>query len=876
MKNLKKTTILLLLIAAAVWVLSQFVRLPFLPVHPHAAIPQHTALMLQLGPDDLKNLQSEAGKISLASLAAPTTLVADLAAYQKHFAPIFTQKKQAETLALLQPTRSRGLDAMFIFDEMRDNDLAAILGKNRDWRMRKSLFKGHEVFTVKIGADEFAFARYRNLLLFARHAYLVENSLSQLGRPASSLCRDSGFSGVAKAISPSANELPVLVNLAELGPQFSPLLDPAGVHSLDGLGGVARWLRLDLPLGNQATTWHGTFSLAEGHPIMDANAKGKPHSYKQALTALPDNLAAFVWLSCDRITADKESGLWRTYLAPWAADEVAIAYGEPLEAGASEQFFLIKTKDAKSAEAKMESLAKRLESPEVADFQVFKIRRFKGLPLDKMLRLNGQMADPYGTVLGEYMLFSNSKNGIERWLEKYLAGQTFAKNAEFLQTLQGLAAVPDGLLHFASDQAWPLVSPLFDEGVLAKIGRNPLNFSHLTASYTRSGKVCELQFSTSAPTAKATETAPANILWKTPLGSAAAIAPAVFTNPQSGEVEIFVQDASRTAYLLSKSGRILWRRELGEPILSKIWQLDLNSDSEMQFAFSTASGIYVVDHEGEDVAGFPLKLQTPASNGVTVIDFFKSNEYQFFIACENGSAYGFDERGSPVEGWRPKTGIGTVRHPLTHFQAKGKDFLVLLDTAGMLNVFQKNGEYRFPKKDLLAKIPQAPDFQADGDSYRIVVCDEKGRVTVTNLEGAGFNLNLNVGTKSSPSGAGGRVKFAFSNVTGDERKDYLALSGSDLAVFFYEKSSFKKAFSHAFGQPQDAVFAVQWMGHEKALVGTVCEAKSQISLLDGEGKLLPQFPLAGTTEFSIVDLLGDGKPVILTGNGASVVAYSLE
>ena len=354
-----------------------------------------------------------------------------------------------------------------------------------------------------------------------------------------------------------------------------------------------------------------------------------------------------------------------------------------------------------------------------------------------------------------------------------------------------------------------------------------------------------------------------------PLGNAVAIQPAVFTNPQSGEVEIFVQDASRTAYLLSKAGRILWRRELGEPIQSQIWQLDLNSDEETQFAFSTASGIYVVDHEGEDVAGFPLRLQTPASNGVTVIDFFNSNEYEFFIACENGVAYGFNERGSPGEGWRPKTGVGVVRHPLTHFQAKGKDFLVLLDTAGMLNVFQKNGEYRFPKKDLASKFLQAPDFQADGDSYRIVVCDEKGRVTVTNLEGAGFNLSLNVAKKQS-------VKFAFGNVTGDERKDYLALSGSDLAVFFYEKSSFKKAFSLAFGQPQDAVFAVQWVGREKALVGTVCEAKSQISLLDGEGKLLPQFPLAGTTEFSIVDLLGDGKPVILTGNGASVVAYSLE
>ncbi|MCC6725320.1 MAG: hypothetical protein IT258_12510 [Saprospiraceae bacterium] len=869
MKQFRRISLLLLLAAALVWVLSQYVRLPLLPVHPHDAIPQHTAAILQLGANDLDALQSESGRNSLASLVASSALVLDLTAYQKHFAPILMQKKQAETLALLQPTRSRGLDVLFVFDEMRSNDLDAILGKNRDWRVRKSIFKDHDVFTVKTGEEEFALARYRNLLLFARHAYLVENALSQLGRPADAICRNSGFSSLTKGDSKSENSLPIWLNLAELGPQFSPLLDPANVHSMDGLSSLSRWFRLDLPLINKAATWHGAFSLAEGHPIMDANAKGKAHSYQQALAALPDNLAAFAWLACSRITADKETGLWRTYLAPWAADEVAVAYGEPLEAGASEQFLLIKTKDQKAAESKLEALAKRLESSEVADFQVFKIRRFNGLPLDKMLGLSSQMSNPYGTVLGDYVLFSNSKNGIERWLEKYLAGQTFAKKAEFLQSLQGLEAAPDGLFHFSSDQAWPLVSPLFNEELLAKIGRNPLNFSQLTATFTRSGKVCNLQFTTPATSAKAQETAPANILWKVPLGNSAAIAPAVFKNPQSGEVEIFVQDASHTIYLLSKAGRILWRRDLDERILSKIWQLDLNSDEETQFTFSTANGIYVVDHAGEDVAGFPLRLQTPASNGVTVIDFFKSHEYEFFIACENGSAYGFDERGSPVEGWRPKTDIGTVKHPMTHFQAKGKDFLVLLDTAGMLNVFQKNGEYRFPKKDLQAKILQAPDFQADGDSYRIVVCDEKGRVTVTNLEGAGFNLALNVGKKQS-------VNFAFDDVMGDDRKDYLALSGSDLAVFFYEKSSFKKGFSHAFEQPQDAVFTVKWAGREKALVGTVCEAKSQISLLDGEGKLLPQFPLAGTTKFSVVDLLGDGIPVVITANGASVVAYSLD
>ncbi len=867
MKKIKKPLLFILAVIAALAILGQFVRLPFLGVHPHAAIPRHTAVVIPLNAENFRQLQSEEGKKNLASLAVPTDLLADMAAFETNFAKLFTQKKKGEILAVLQPTRSTGMDALFVFDGMRDNDLEAILGKNPPWRMRKSIFKNNDVFTVQVEKEEYALARYRNLLLFARHAYLVENALSQLEKPANSLCRDSGFSGVANGVSPSENSLPVLLNLAELGPQFSPLLDPARLHDLGGLPQIARWLRLDLPIGKSDKVWNGSFSMAEGHPLMDANGKAEQRSVKEAMGALPDNLAGFVWLSTDRIVAATETGLWRTYIATWATDEAILAVGEPIENGASEQFFMLKTKSAKAAEEKLAALAKRLESPESTDFQMFKLQKLNGLPLDKMLQLGKNMHDPYATVLGDYVLFSNSKTGMERWLGKYLAGQTCSKNVDFLQSLHNLPKEANGMLYAESDRVWPLASQFFDEKLLTKIGRNPLMFSQLTATFCRRGKVGELKIANSS-IATADQSAPANILWKTPLGNRATIAPTVFTNPQTGEPEVFIQDASHTIYLISKAGRILWRRELAEPIKSKIWQLDLNSDKEAQFAFSTASGIFVVDHTGEDVAGYPLKLQTPASNGVTVVDFFASNEYQFFIACENGSAYGFDEMGSPVEGWRPKTDIGMVHHPLVHFQAKGKDFLVMLDTAGVLQVFQKNGEYRFPKKDLASKFLQSPDFQADGDNYRIVSCDDHGRVSVTNLEGGSFNLALEVGKKKE-------VKFAFADVAGDDKKDYLALSGSDLAVYFYEGQKFKKAFSYQFSQPQDAVFGVDW-AKRKAFTGTVCEAKSQISLFDGQGKLLPQFPLAGSTAFSIVDLLGDGKPVAIAGNGASIVAYSLE
>jgi hypothetical protein len=307
---------------------------------------------------------------------------------------------------------------------------------------------------------------------------------------------------------------------------------------------------------------------------------------------------------------------------------------------------------------------------------------------------------------------------------------------------------------------------------------------------------------------------------------------------------------------------------LQEPVRSKIFPIDLNNDGETQLAFSTPLGVYVISPaDGSDVDGFPLKLQTPASNGVTVVDFFNSHDYRFFIACENGLAYGFDEKGSPVEGWRPHEDVGLVEHPLLHFQEGGKDYLVLLDTAGTLQVYQKNGAFRFPPKKLGNYFRQAPDFQAIKGSGRIVACDTAGRVSVVNLAGDEFKLAVKAGNNR-------HLRFAFANVTGDERNDYIALSGKELAVYAYEKDAFKQQFKHTFPAPQSDIFGVGW--GKKTFIGAYSREKRQIHLLDSSGRLLPQFPLAGTSSFVLFDLLNEGKPVAVVGYESSVYAYSLE
>lgn len=867
MQSWKKISLSLAILFGMALVVNRFVRLPFLGVSPVAAVPRHAAVVLSFNQKTLEAVHKNEGENALADLFLPAELSSDLAVFTKIFGSEIPLGGKSGLLAVMHPAHSGGFELLFILDGVRGKDLTAIVRPVGRQRLRTSIFRGNEVFHLQDGGQHFAVAKYRNLLLFGRHAFMVENAISQLESPSTSLCRDDRFSQLARKLDPGAGSVGVLANFDQFESQLAPLFSTARLADVAGLGNVANWLLMELPTGSASGTWRASLTSDPQNKLLAANEKGDLQPYKNAFRAIPDNLALVNWLSIGQLKPAAHGGNWRKFIAPWAGNELVFALGEPMEGNAVELFLLLKTNKTERAEEKLAAAANLSPNSETVDFQMFKLRKLDGLALGDMLGLGEKLNSPFAAVIGEYTLFSNSRVGVERWLEKYVAGQTCSKNVPFLQSIRSLPHEAQGFFFFETGQVWQHAAGFLDEGILSKIGANPLPFKQLTGVWERKGGRCDMTL-LHANLPSADTATPADILWKVQLGAAVAISPMAFKNPQSGEMEVFVQDANHIIYLLSKTGRLFWQRRLDGPILSKVYPLDLYGNSETQFAFSTASGIHVVDHFGEDVAGFPLKLQTPATNGVTVVDFFNSNDYCFFIACGNGNAYGFDEKGSPIEGWRPKTGVGEVRLPLVHFQAQGKDFLILLDVAGNLQVFQKNGEKRFNPIALATRFQQAPDFQADGGNFRIVACDTAGGAFAINLAGEHFKLNLLSAGKSA-------VGFRFADVVGDNRKDYAVLSEESLKVSYYAGKDFKTAFEHKFDRRQDEVFPMQWGSRSKAMLGTVCREHRQINLLNDKGELLPQFPLAGTTSFQVVDLLGEGKPVALVGNGDSVYAYLL-
>jgi hypothetical protein len=101
------------------------------------------------------------------------------------------------------------------------------------------------------------------------------------------------------------------------------------------------------------------------------------------------------------------------------------------------------------------------------------------------------------------------------------------------------------------------------------------------------------------------------------------------------------------------------------------------------------------------------------------------------------------------------------------------------------------------------------------------------------------------------------------------------LNDNVLCGYGYEGEVFKKIFERQFQDKLDDFFTLTLPDSPKDHIGFVCRAASHVFLMDGAGKVYKNFPLAGTTAFEVTDFFGEGVPVLIVANGASVYTYKL-
>jgi hypothetical protein len=354
--------------------------------------------------------------------------------------------------------------------------------------------------------------------------------------------------------------------------------------------------------------------------------------------------------------------------------------------------------------------------------------------------------------------------------------------------------------------------------------------------------------------------------WQCNIGSALITKPIFTINHNDKENrEIVVQDKSNKLHQVSSDGTIRWSIEIGEPILSEIFQIDYLANGKLQYLFSTKSKLYIVDRNGVNLEGFPVSFPAEATTGVGVFDYDNNRIYRYFVPCDDKKIYAYDKEGKIMTGWVFEGTKSKVITPVQHFRVKGKDYIVFKDEH-QVYIQNRKGE-SVAKTAAEFKNSGNPLFLTSSGSPKMLATSTKGVIYAIDFEGNFTETKIDKFDDDH--------FFRADDLNGDNSPEFIFIDGKELTV---TDESGTVLFTQKFANTIQHQPNIYRFGPKQKKIGIVDTKAGQIYLFDIAGQPHPGFPLQGATEFSIGKTTQSSKKLnlIVGSEGGSLYNYTLD
>lgn len=357
----------------------------------------------------------------------------------------------------------------------------------------------------------------------------------------------------------------------------------------------------------------------------------------------------------------------------------------------------------------------------------------------------------------------------------------------------------------------------------------------------------------------APESRDSSVLWNYEHKSGVAQAWSVI-NHNTNLTEVILQDENNVLNLISSEGKLLWEKNLGNAVIGDIKQIDALKNGKLQYAFTTADGLHIIDRNGNYLTGFPVKPSRKIAGGLEVFDYDKQKNYRLLFSTDNEMIQNYTVKGTPAEGWKYKP-AGKALY-VDHFKSEGEDQLLVMYSDGSCRLLKRTGEER------VAARLKAEGF--GGKMFRINVEAELDNCSVVYED-----ANNNIWTGSIISGSKRKlyessgvsdVNFA-GDVNMDGKTDYALITGNQLKVIddvgqkIFEVSS------------ETELKNVGPVGSSLSNPLIAASGYSNTVLLyQSGGSLMTGFPKSGRQLLAVSETNGDKKPdyIIVMDRGIRV------
>tara|TARA_R100000306_G_scaffold13813_1_gene16615 strand:+ start:14856 stop:17282 length:2427 start_codon:yes stop_codon:yes gene_type:complete len=322
--------------------------------------------------------------------------------------------------------------------------------------------------------------------------------------------------------------------------------------------------------------------------------------------------------------------------------------------------------------------------------------------------------------------------------------------------------------------------------------------------------------------------------------------PQLFTNHRTNGKDIVVQDIGNKLYFISEEGKTLWTKKLDNPILGKIHEVDILRNGKKQLAFVTKNNFYILDRTGNNVSPFPLQFKDKITQPLSVFDYDNNRKYRFIIT-QGKELFMYNNNGNIVKGFTFEKAKSNIVLPPQHIRMGNKDYIVIAEEKGHLNILHRTGKVRVPlsKKFEFSEIP----IEEEGNNF-VVITKDNNKVSISQT-GKTTTQTLDV-SNSYGFVVNGNVKATMDD-------NLLRINGKLTELPF-----------GIYTQPK--IFTV----NRNKYITTTETQESKVYVFNASGDALNGFPVYGTSASEIGRLSSKGKVgIVVKGSEKEVVLYGI-
>ncbi len=736
-------------------------------------------------------------------------------------------------------------------------------------------YKGIDIFDIRLESGEsFSFAQYRNLLIISMSDVLIERGIRQMTDRENLLGDDPAFAEL-KNKGDKNQDIKCYLNFKSFPDLLGIYLNEEGRQFTASFANFADRALVDITLDDRNIYLNGYVAHTSAQSVLgrmaeSADAKANPAD------VLPVNTAVFFskairFLDIAEDSASSSIGHIRDrYFRNWMGGSMAFAITEPFNESFEENcLILLSCADTVLARQQLSELATQQADvndyiPEKFEHRSFwQLEHFEGL--EKVLGLSSLlMHKPWFCMVDGFVIFANNIANLKVLINRYEAGKVLNHDLDYRAFKEHVSDAPIGNLYINTKRCDLLVKRFYNpdraqaSGDFATLlqSLNPIAIQF--SAYTQNVKLAFALMQSSSGFQESN-----TLLWKSQLDTLMRGRPYFVLNHQNGQYEILVQDRMNQIYLIDRSGQILWKRDVGAPIVGSVYQVDFYHNRKLQMLFATQNDIQLIDRKGRDVENYPINLPSIITNGLSLIDYDGRQEYRMFAACANGKIYGFQISGSPLPGWNPLAGTGFVSQPLMHLVDGTKDYLYFFNKSGKLFLLNRRGEKRIDPVSLHTVFRQP---------FHEEMQEDRGFI-LSNIDTGGLMVSVNdKGMVSRDTFRAFAPPVTALAISADSELQWVAADEEGLHLF---DASLSNSVNWNF--PEDMSPALFFAMDDQPEAGVGFQnADSTAVYLSHNAQLAEGFPLRGITPFRMFDLFGDGNQVLIVGTAdVTVSAYRI-